>query len=261
MMPTALIVDDEPEANKLLAMLVQLRGYRTRSAFRGDEALASIRAEPPDIVFLDLMLPDANGYDVCRALKTSRETSMIPVVMVTARLAEENREQSYQLGASEFVPKPYTPDQIFEALATADAWKRELEHHPDAGRIELGPDDGVGLARDAGQLGSLLHARTGLAEAEVSGIVATLKALGLRAAAFARGRDLPRAATVDYRIRADQLSLTIQGDAGWLPAAEFHQGPLDGEAAAPFDEVRRDEAGRELVLIRRLPDPDATAQA
>lgn len=260
-MPTALIVEDEPEANKLLALLVQMRGYRTRSAFTGGEALESIRAEQPDIVFLDLMLPDGNGYDVCRALKNRRETSLIPVVMVTARLAQENREHSFQLGASEFVPKPYTPDQIFEALATADAWKRELEHHPDAGRIELGPDDGLALAREAGQLSSLLHARTPLTESEVDQIVAALQALGRRAADFACGRKVSRAATVDFRIKADHLSLTIQGDAGWLPGSEFHHGPLDGATAEVFGEVRRDESGRELVLIRRFANPDAPAQA
>ena len=68
-MPTALIVEDEPEANKLLSMLVQLRGYRTDSAFTGGEALEKVDREPPDIVFLDLMLPDINGYEVCQALK------------------------------------------------------------------------------------------------------------------------------------------------------------------------------------------------
>ena len=71
-MPTALIVEDEPEANHLLAMLVQLRGYRTDSAYTGGEALEKVRQQPPDIVFLDLMLPDINGYEVCKSIKASR---------------------------------------------------------------------------------------------------------------------------------------------------------------------------------------------
>ena len=79
-MPSALIVEDEPEANHLLAMLVQLRGYRTDSAYTGGEALEKVREQPPDIVFLDLMLPDMNGYEVCRALKTKKATSLIPIV-------------------------------------------------------------------------------------------------------------------------------------------------------------------------------------
>ena len=68
-MPTALIVEDEPEANKLLSMLVQLHGYATESAFTGSEALEKVRNHVPDVVFLDLMLPDLDGYEVCRALE------------------------------------------------------------------------------------------------------------------------------------------------------------------------------------------------
>src|SRR5262245_9635702 len=126
-MPNALIVEDEPQANQLLSRLVQLRGYQTESAFSGGEALDRAADRRPDVVFLDLMLPDTDGYAVCRALKARPETSTVPVVMVTARLADESRAQSYQAGAQEFVPKPYLPNQIFDALAAADAWRRDLE--------------------------------------------------------------------------------------------------------------------------------------
>ncbi len=120
-MPTALIVEDEPEANRLLAMIVQLKGYATRSAFTGSEAMAAVESESFDIVFLDLMLPDTNGYDICRKIKGRPESRATPVVVVTARLADENRAKSAEVGANGFIPKPYTPGQIFEALATAEA--------------------------------------------------------------------------------------------------------------------------------------------
>lgn len=123
-MPTALIVEDEPEANRLLARIVQLRGYRTRSAFNGVEAITAIEDEAFDVVFLDLMLPDANGYEICRRIKDHPETRSTPVVIVTARLADENRAQSAQFGADGFIPKPYTPGQIFEALASADELRK-----------------------------------------------------------------------------------------------------------------------------------------
>ena len=76
-MPTALIVEDEPEANKLLGMLVRLRGFQIRSAFTGKEALRQVEAALPDVVFLDLMLPDLNGYEICRVLKSAKETSLL----------------------------------------------------------------------------------------------------------------------------------------------------------------------------------------
>src|SRR5262245_13126556 len=111
-MPTALIVEDEPEANKLLAMLVKLRGFQTVSAFTGNEAIEKAGECDPDVVFLDLMLPDINGYEVCRVLKSRQPTSAIPVVIVTARVAADNRLESFSNGADDYIPKPYTPDQI-----------------------------------------------------------------------------------------------------------------------------------------------------
>lgn len=131
-MPTALIVEDEPDANKLLSLLVQLRGYRTESAFTGGEAMEKVGQARPDIIFLDLMLPDANGYDICKALKSHRQTNPIPVVVVTARVAAESRAQSYRVGATEHVPKPYTPDQIFAAMASADSWRHALDQNGSA---------------------------------------------------------------------------------------------------------------------------------
>ena len=174
-MPTALIVEDEPEANKLLAMLLQLRGYQTVSAFRGDEALEKIRDHAPDVVFLDLMLPDMNGYDVCRSLKSSGTDSLIPVVIVTARLTAENRIQSFEVGADDYIPKPYTPDQVFDALEQSRAWKDEVDTPRVEGEVALDlRDDGETLRRLA-RLRRLLRARSVLGTDEVNRIGAAIK--------------------------------------------------------------------------------------
>src|ERR1700677_4494190 len=147
-MPTALIVEDEPQANKLLSMLVQLRGYSTESAFTGSEALEKVRNRVPDVVFLDLMLPDLDGYEVCRALKSSGTTSQVPIVIVTARVAAENRIESFHAGADDYVPKPYTPDQIFDALDESSARGRESTLSRIEGEVVLdGRDDGETLRR------------------------------------------------------------------------------------------------------------------
>ena len=132
-MPTALIVEDEPAANGLLAMIVKLRGYQTESAFTGGEALKKADDHRPDLVFLDLMLPDINGYEVCKSLRDRRATGDVPVVMVTARLAAENRVQGFRAGAVEYIPKPYTPDQIFAAMTRADSWRGRIDRLGDEG--------------------------------------------------------------------------------------------------------------------------------
>ena len=126
-MPTALIVDDEVNANDLLARIVKLRGYTTRSEFTGETAIEAVESQPFDVVFLDLMLPDIDGYEVCRRIKASPETRTTPVVMVSAALADDNRARGIQAGADGYIPKPYTPNQIFDALESADAMRRAWE--------------------------------------------------------------------------------------------------------------------------------------
>lgn len=118
-MPTALIVDDEPQAAQLLARVVALRGYETRIAPDAATARRLIGEQRPDLVLLDLMLPDESGVEVCRRLKTDPESRHIPVIIVTARRLEQCRDDCLQAGASLIVTKPYTPDQIFRALEQA----------------------------------------------------------------------------------------------------------------------------------------------
>src|SRR5262245_19950364 len=176
-MPTALIVEDEPEANKLLAMLLQLRGYRTESAYRGAEALEKIRQRAPDVVFLDLMLPDMDGYQVCRSLQTPCGVIEVPVVIVTARLTAENRIESFAAGADDYVPKPYTPDQIFEALEQSAAWKDRLETPRLHGEVPLDARDDGETLRQLAHLRRLLQARCAMEPDGIDRISAAIRSL------------------------------------------------------------------------------------
>src|ERR1700678_1973808 len=176
-MPTALIVEDEPEANKLLSMLVQLQGYATESAFTGSEALEKVRERVPDVVFLDLMLPDLDGYEVCRALKSSSTTSQVPVVIVTARIASENRIESFYAGADDYVPKPYTPDQIFKALDESTALLREASGPRIEGEVVLDGRDNGETLRQLARLRGLLLARSGPDHDAIDRISAAIRAI------------------------------------------------------------------------------------
>ena len=253
-MPTALIVEDEPEANKLLAMLLQLRGYQTVSAFRGDEALEKIRQHAPDVVFLDLMLPDMNGYDVCRSLKSSGTDSLIPVVIVTARLTAENRIHSFDVGADDYIPKPYTPDQVFEALEQSRAWKDEIDSPRVEGEVPLDlRDDGETLRRLA-RLRRLLQVRSVLDPDEVDRISSAITELWSSVDTWSRRRGLDRVATLVYSLTSETLTLTIRDEAGWLPALRDLDPRLESTAlaGARFDQVIVDEANHSLKLVKRF---------
>jgi DNA-binding response OmpR family regulator len=255
MMPTALIVEDEPEANKLLAMLVRLQGYDTDSAFTGSEALAKIEHDPPDIVFLDLMLPDINGYEVCRSLKTQKSTALIPVVMVTARCALENRIESYSHGAGHYVPKPYTPDQIFQAMAEADDWSRNLGRRASEGEVRLGSGEDGETVRQLAQLRCLLLAGTTLDAESFNGLTETLQQLGASADEWGRKHGMSQVAILSYRNEGTRLALTFRDLAGWLrddPRSPVERWP-EAIARGRFDDVAHDPAGGSFSLVKVIP--------
>ena len=251
-MPTALIVEDEPEANRLLAMLVQLRGYATESAFTGTEALEKVLSQPPDIVFLDLMLPDINGYEVCRSLKTQKATSLIPVIMVTARLAAENRIESFGVGADDYVAKPYTPDQIFSAMASASAWPGRAVGPTIEGLIPLDPGGEDEAQRLFARLRNVLLARTSLDHDAIGRIAAALKEILQDCVGWARRTHRPPDASLGFVIHRDQLAITLRDSSGWL--AQGPRDPLErwpaSFSAARFDQVLIEEPGRRMTFLK-----------
>ena len=185
-MLTALIVEDEPEANKLLGMLLRLRGYQTESAFTGEEALQLVAKAQPDVIFLDLMLPDINGYEICKILKSSRGTSLIPLVIITARIADENRIESFCIGADDYIAKPYTPHRIFQAVEQAVHWFDQSR----SGQIQVSisfdhGDDGE-ILRRLGQFRSLVFARTALSLEAVAQLSRVIKEIWCVAEEWAR---------------------------------------------------------------------------
>ena len=105
---TLLVVDDEPEINKLVARIFEKRGYRVNTATDGAEALASVAKDRPDLIMLDLNLPKIDGWEVCRRLKGDPATRAIPIIMLTAAHANvDDAEIGLGLGADEYVAKPF----------------------------------------------------------------------------------------------------------------------------------------------------------
>jgi DNA-binding response OmpR family regulator len=253
-MPKALIVEDEPEANELLAMLVQLRGYETSSAFTGNEALERAVLARPDLVFLDLMLPDLNGYEVCQQLRSRRGTSGIPVVMVTARLAAENRVLGFRAGATEYVPKPYTPDQIFEAMAGADAWRRKLDHAGLEGTIALDSRSEIQHLREISALWTLLLERTSLSEDDARALDHSLVAIASRAVEWGTQNGIGLVASLDYDCDSEGITFTLRDESAWFDADSPRR--LEGLggwiAQGQFDQVVSNGRHAQITLTRHF---------
>jgi DNA-binding response OmpR family regulator len=108
-----LVVDDEPVVRDVLSRYLTREGYAVMEAADGEQALASIRSDPPHVVVLDLMLPRLSGLDV---LKLVRLESDLPVIILSARVSEAERINGLQLGADDYIVKPYSPREVVERV-------------------------------------------------------------------------------------------------------------------------------------------------
>src|SRR5215468_2218844 len=107
-----LIVEDEPDISDLLAFHLGREGYDVSRSRTGLEALQQVRARIPDLVLLDLMLPGMDGLDVCRRLRQDPATATLPIVMLTAKGEEVDRVLGLELGADDYIVKPFSPKEV-----------------------------------------------------------------------------------------------------------------------------------------------------
>ena len=118
MVDTILIVDDEPDVVDLLVFNLQKAGFKTLTARDGPAALQKARNELPALIVLDLMLPGIDGTDVCRQLRADPKTATIPIVMLTAKAEEVDRIVGLELGADDYVTKPFSPRELALRIKT-----------------------------------------------------------------------------------------------------------------------------------------------
>lgn len=136
---TILVVDDEPHVRKLVKANLESSGYRVLTAADGEDALGTIERELPDLVILDLMLPKLDGYAVCRRI---REFSAVPVIMLTARSAEVDLIHGFDVGADDYLTKPFAVNELLvrvRAVLRRSKWPEEViaRQRFSAGPIEI----------------------------------------------------------------------------------------------------------------------------
>ncbi len=144
---TILVVDDDRRVIDLLQISLTQNGYKVSTALTGEEGLESVRREPPDLIILDLRLPKKTGFEVCAALKSSKDTAHIPIVMVSASAEVDARLQGLMHGADDYLTKPFSPKEllikvrrIFERIEKTELLStknRELETEVAKNREDL----------------------------------------------------------------------------------------------------------------------------
>jgi len=130
-----LVVDDTPHNVKLLADLLGVKGYAVATATNGEEALAKVAAERPDLVLLDIIMPGLSGYDVCRRLRADADTALLPVVLVTSLDPQSERVKGIEAGADDFLGKPINQPELFarvRSLLRVKALQDEVRRQAEA---------------------------------------------------------------------------------------------------------------------------------
>src|SRR5436309_7300216 len=134
--PKVLVVDDEPEAVELVEFNLRQAGFEVVAAAHGAEALKKARSTLPSLIVLDLMLPEVDGLEVCRMLRRDPATTDIPIIMLTAKAAEVDRVVGLELGADDYLTKPFSPREL--VLRVKKVLQRAQPRDKDSDTLKFG---------------------------------------------------------------------------------------------------------------------------
>jgi two-component system, OmpR family, alkaline phosphatase synthesis response regulator PhoP len=136
-MSRILVAEDDPDIASLLSHYLQRAGFEADMVSSGRDVLPRIRKAPPDLLLLDIMLPGLDGLEVCRAVRSDAQTAAIPIIMVTAKGEESDRIVGLELGADDYITKPFSPNEVIARIRAL--LRRAHRSGPPDGRLTYGP--------------------------------------------------------------------------------------------------------------------------
>ena len=239
---TVLVVDDERDTNDILASLVRPRGFEAIQVFSGAQALAAVSQGHPDLILLDLMLPDIDGFEVCDRLKRDRKTNLIPIIMVTALQDAHHRAAGVRVGANGYLIKPFTPQQLYQYMDDALAWHEEHLQRGTTGEIHFDIRSELNYLAEANDMLADLFAHTPLTERQIKDLKQAVMEMGGNAIEWGHRKNAELVLRIIYRIDPHSVTLIIQDQGpGFNPKDLPH-------AASDEDPIRHLEIRNELGL-------------
>ena len=270
----ALIIEDHADQADMLARLLRLHHYEAHIASTGEEGLRMVREYLPDVVLLDLMLPDINGFEVCKHLRADTRTMLTPVVIVTALSDADHRRNGFRVGANAYLTKPYGIPDLLKALETARLWIEQMQRRSLQAEIQVELDSEIALLQELNDL--LLHVcrKSPMNEEQVLQLRQAVMEMAHNAIEWGNRNDAGRVVRVTYRLHQDRVEIVVRDEgAGFNPANLPHAArPGDpithldvrdrlGLRAGGFgmmisrgmvDELRYNEVGNEVTLVKRF---------
>jgi DNA-binding response OmpR family regulator len=135
-MTRVLVVEDDRDIADLVERYLQKAGFSIELVSSGRDALKAVAGRPPDVLILDLMLPHVDGLEICRAVRSDPRTAAVPIIMLTARADESERIVGLEIGADDYVAKPFSPNEL---VARVRALLRRTQRQPETRDISYGP--------------------------------------------------------------------------------------------------------------------------
>jgi len=126
-----LIIDDEADNLRLLSSILESQGYKVRQAVNADIALKTVELQPPDLILLDILMPEVGGYQLCQQLKNNPITKEIPVIFLSALSRDLDRRKGFQIGAADYLTKPFELEEVLARVQhqlTICELKIQLKH-------------------------------------------------------------------------------------------------------------------------------------
>jgi phosphate regulon transcriptional regulator PhoB len=210
--PDVLVVEDERDIRDLIVLHLTREGFRCRTAATGREALQAVRSMRPDLIVLDLMLPELSGLEVCRRLRSDPASAALPIIMLTAKTDEVDRVVGLEIGADDYVLKPFSPKELVARVRALLRRAHRVEARPTlaAGRLSL--DFGRHLVTLDGQPVALTPKEFELLHVlmEAAGRVLSREYLLDRVWGYARADEI-ESRTVDVHVRRLRAKLGAEG--------------------------------------------------
>ncbi len=257
MVRKALIVEDERDTGELLAEIVRRRGFESTLLLTGRPAVPWVREHRPDLILLDLMLPDRDGYEICEDLKLDRQTNLIPIIMVTARDLPQDRLHGLQVGANAYLTKPFSVEQLERSMQEVLLWRDELQRAGTEGEIHFQLNSATQYLEQLNHLLGSLFLFSGLSEHQVRELTMAVRELGLNAIEWGHKKQEDRIVTVTYQIDSTKVTIVIRDTGpGFDPKNLPHAARVDDPLAHLMirENLGIREGGFGILMSRGLVD-------
>lgn len=271
----ALVVEDEQDTGDLLAEHLRRWGFDPTVLREGKPAINWVHHHKPELILLDLLLPDMDGFEICELLKLERETNLIPVVMITALTSHEDRVHGLKVGANQYLTKPFTVDDLYRGIQNAFSWREEIRSQGMNGAIRFQLQSDTKYLEELNGLLSSIFLYSGLSETQAKQLITAVRELGTNAIEWGHQKNVDLIVTVDYHIDDEKITISIKDmgkgfDPNKLPHAAQEDDPVShmmvreslGMREGGFgimlsrglvDDLQYNEEGNEVRLIKFFP--------